>query len=130
MRHRWHPRGRSSSRIPHPRAYGNVARLLGRYVEGEKLIPLEEAIRRLTTLPATTFHLARRGTLAPGYLADVVVLDPKSIVDHATFEDPHQFATGVTEVFVNGVEVLRGGEPTGATPGRIVRGPGWQPGSD
>lgn len=115
---------------PHPRAYGNVARLLGRYVEGEKLIPLEEAIRRLTSLPAETFHLARRGRLAPGYLADVVVFDPASIVDHATFEEPHQYASGVTEVFVNGVAVLRGGEPTGATPGRIVRGPGWQPGTN
>ncbi len=124
------PEGPFLKSHPHPRAYGNVARLLGRYVEGEKLVPVEEAIRRLTSLPATTFHLARRGTLAPGFLADVVVFDPKSIIDHASFEEPHQFSTGVTEVFVNGEAVLRAGELTGATPGRIVRGPGWQVGTN
>ncbi len=123
------PEGVFLATNPHPRAYGNFARLLGRYVEGEKLIPLEEAIRRLTSMSATTLRIARRGTLAPGYLADVVVFDPKSIEDRASFEQPHQFSTGVTDVLVNGVPVLRGGEPTGATPGRVVRGPGWRSGA-
>ncbi|GIV58749.1 MAG: aminoacylase [Rhodothermaceae bacterium] len=110
---------------PHPRAYGNFARLLGRYVRDEGLIPLEEAIRRLTTLPATNLGLRRRGALRPGYHADVVVFNPSTIRDHATYEAPHRYATGVVHVFVNGVQVLRDGEHTGATPGRVVRGPGW-----
>jgi N-acyl-D-amino-acid deacylase len=108
----------------HPRAYGNVARLLGKYVREEHVIPLEEAIRKLTSLPATNLRLDRRGQLAPGYFADVVVFDPATIIDHATFEKPHQYSTGVRDVFVNGVEVLRDGVHTGATPGRFVRGPG------
>jgi N-acyl-D-amino-acid deacylase len=111
----------------HPRAYGNVARLLGKYVREEHVIPLEEAIRKLTSLPATNLRLDRRGQLAPGYFADVVVFDPATIIDHATFEKPHQYSTGVRDVFVNGVEVLRDGTHTGATPGRFVRGPGWTP---
>ena len=111
---------------PHPRAYGNVARLLGTYVRDEGIIPLGEAIRRLTQLPATNLKLQRRGTLQPGYFADVVVFDPARIQDHATFEEPHQYATGVEHVLVNGVPVLKNGEHTGATPGRVVRGPGWQ----
>jgi N-acyl-D-amino-acid deacylase len=111
---------------PHPRAYGNVARLLGRYVRDEGLIPLEEAIRRLTGLPAGNLGLRRRGLLAPGYHADVVVFDPATVADHATFEEPHQLATGVRHVFVNGVRVVKDGDPTGATPGRVVRGPGWR----
>ncbi len=110
----------------HPRAYGTFARLLGKYVRKEKLIPLEEAIRRLTSLPATTLKLDRRGRLAPGYFADIVVFDPATIQDHATFDQPHRYATGVRHVFVNGVQVLREGEHTGATPGRVVRGPGWK----
>ncbi|MDQ3698916.1 MAG: D-aminoacylase [Gemmatimonadota bacterium] len=110
---------------PHPRAYGNFARLLGKYVRDEKVIPLEEAIRRLTTLPAKNLKLRQRGELRPGYYADVVVFDAATIRDHATFEKPHQLSTGVTHVFVNGVQVLRAGEHTGATPGRVVRGPGW-----
>jgi N-acyl-D-amino-acid deacylase len=110
----------------HPRAYGTFARLLGKYVRQEKLIPLEEAIRRLTSLPATTLKLDRRGRLAPGYFADIVVFDPATIQDHATFDQPHRYATGVRHVFVNGVQVLREGEHTGATPGRVVRGPGWK----
>ncbi len=110
---------------PHPRAYGNFARLLGRYVRDEGLIPLEEAVRRLTTLPASNLKLRRRGALRPGYFADVVVFDPNEIRDHATFAEPHQYATGVRHVFVNGTAVLRDGEHTGATPGRVVRGPGW-----
>lgn len=111
---------------PHPRAYGNVARLLGRYVRDEKLMPLEEAVRRLSALPASNLKLRKRGRLASGYFADVVVFDPVTVSDHATFEQPHQYATGVRDVFVNGVAVLRGGEHTGATPGRVVRGPGWR----
>jgi N-acyl-D-amino-acid deacylase len=110
---------------PHPRAYGNFARLLGRYVRDEKIIPLEEAVRRLTSLPAGNLHLDRRGGLKPGHFADVVVFDPAKIQDHATFDRPHQYATGVIHVFVNGTQVLKNGEHTGAKPGRFVRGPGW-----
>jgi N-acyl-D-amino-acid deacylase len=109
----------------HPRAFGNVARLLGKYVRDEKLIPLEEAIRRLSALPAENLRLDRRGALRPGYFADVVVFDPATIQDHATFEQPHQYATGVRDVFVNGVHVLKDGEHTGAKPGQVVRGAGW-----
>lgn len=111
---------------PHPRAYGNFARLLGKYVREEKLIPLEEAVRRLTTFPAETLKLDRRGALKPGYFADLVVFDPATIQDHATYEQPHQYATGVAHVFVNGVQVLADGEHTGAKPGQVVRGPGWK----
>ncbi len=111
---------------PHPRAYGNFARLLGKYVREEKIIPLEEAIRRLTSLPAENLKLDRRGRLKPGYFADIVVFDPDTIQDHATYENPHQYATGVVHVFVNGVQVLKDGEHTGATPGRVIRGPGWK----
>ncbi len=110
----------------HPRAYGNFARLLGKYVRDEKVIPLEEAIRRLTSLPAANLKLERRGMLAPGYFADVVLFDPATIQDQATFDQPHQYATGVVHVFVNGVQVLQNGEHTGARPGRVVRGPGWK----
>ncbi len=109
----------------HPRAYGNFARLLGKYVREERVIPLEEAVRRLTSLPATNLKLRRRGALEPGHFADVVVFDPQTITDHATFDQPHQLATGMVHVFVNGVHVLNNGEHTGATPGRVVRGPGW-----
>jgi len=110
----------------HPRAYGSFARLLGKYVREENLIPLEEAIRKLTALPATNLRLDRRGMLKEGYFADVVVFDPEKIEDHATFAKPHQYATGVVHVFVNGVQVVKDGEHTGATPGRVVRGPGWK----
>jgi N-acyl-D-amino-acid deacylase len=110
---------------PHPRAYGNAARLLGRYVREEHVIPLADAVRRLTLLPAENLKLRRRGALRPGYFADVVVFDPAAVQDHATFDRPHQYATGVSHVFVNGVQVLRDGEHTGALPGRVVRGPGW-----
>ncbi len=106
----------------HPRAYGNFARLLGKYVRDEKLISLTEAIRRLTFLPATNLRLDRRGLLKQGYFADVVLFDPKTIQDHSTYEKPHQYSTGVQHVFVNGVAVLRNGEHTGATPGRALRG--------
>lgn len=111
---------------PHPRAYGNFARLLGRYVRDEQLIPLTEAVRRLTSLPASNLRLVRRGSLTPGYYADVVVFDPTTIQDHAQFDDPHHYSTGVLHVFVNGIQVLNDGEHTGATPGQVVRGPGWQ----
>ena len=109
----------------HPRAYGNFARLLGKYVRQEKVITLAEAIRRLTCLPAENLKLDRRGRLEKGYYADVVVFDPQTIIDHATFEKPHQYATGMKHVFVNGTGVLEDGEHTGATPGRVVRGPGY-----
>ncbi|MGH2351121.1 MAG: N-acyl-D-amino-acid deacylase family protein [Chloroflexota bacterium] len=110
----------------HPRAYGTFARLLGRYVRDERLIPLAEAVRRLTALPAATLKMERRGTLRPGNYADVVVFDPATIQDLATFERPHQYATGVQHVFVNGTAVIKDGEHTGAKPGRVVRGPGCQ----
>ena len=109
----------------HPRAYGNFARLLGRYVREERIIALEEAIRKLTSLPAGNLRIRDRGQLTTGYFADVVVFDPDKIQDHATYEDPHQYATGMVHVWVNGTQVLRDGEHTGATPGRVVRGPGW-----
>jgi len=111
---------------PHPRAYGNVARLLRKYVREEKVITLQEAVRRLTSLPAEHLKIDRRGFLKPGYFADVVVFDPETVADHATFEKPHQYSTGVSDVFVNGVQVVRGGEHTGAKPGRVVRGPGYR----
>ncbi|MGD8738411.1 MAG: D-aminoacylase, partial [Anaerolineae bacterium] len=110
----------------HPRAYGTFARLLGKYVREEHVIPLEEAIRRLTWLPAQNLKLQGRGRLAPGQFADIVVFDPNTIQDHATFDNPHQYSTGVVHVFVNGTQVLMHGEHTGATPGRVVRGPGWK----
>ncbi len=108
----------------HPRAYGNFARLLGKYVREEKVITLEEAVRRLTKLPATNLGLDHRGLLKAGYFADVVVFDPKTIADNATFEKPHQYAVGMKHVFVNGRQVLKDGEHTGAKPGRALWGPG------
>jgi N-acyl-D-amino-acid deacylase len=109
----------------HPRAYGNFARLLGKYVREEKVIPLEEAVRKLTSFPAGNLKIAKRGELKPGFYADIVIFDPDSIVDHSTFDKPHQYATGMQHVFVNGVQVLKDGEHTGATPGRFVKGPGF-----
>jgi N-acyl-D-amino-acid deacylase len=108
----------------HPRAYGNFARLLGKYVREEKVIPLEEAIRKLTSLPATNLGLEGRGLLKSDYFADVVIFDPKTVADRATFEKPHQFAVGMKHVFVNGVQVLKNGAHTGAKSGRAVWGPG------
>jgi N-acyl-D-amino-acid deacylase len=108
----------------HPRAYGNFARLLGKYVREEKVISLQEAIRRLTGLPATNLGLDRRGFLKEGMFADVVVFDPATIADRATYETPHQYAIGMKHVFVNGVQVLKDGEHTGAKPGRALWGPG------
>jgi N-acyl-D-amino-acid deacylase len=111
---------------PHPRAYGNVARLLGKYVRDEKILPLEEAIRRLSSLPAERLKIRDRGVLRPGWFADVVVFDPARIADFATFEKPHQFSTGMIHVFVNGKQVLKNGDHTGAKPGTVMLGPGWK----
>ena len=108
----------------HPRAYGNFARWLGRYVRDEKLVSLPEAIRRLSALPATNLGLEGRGFLKPGMYADVVVFDPVTVADRATYESPQQYAVGVRHVLVNGVPVLKDGEHTGATPGRALKGPG------
>jgi N-acyl-D-amino-acid deacylase len=110
---------------PHPRAYGSFARFLGHYVRERRVMPLEQAIQRLTSMPAESIAISERGSLREGYYADVVVFDPATIADHATFAAPHAYATGVRDVFVNGEQVLRDGEHTGATPGRVVRGPGW-----
>jgi N-acyl-D-amino-acid deacylase len=111
---------------PHPRAYGAFSRLLGHYVREQKVITLEEAVRRVSSLPAQNLKLDRRGRLKTGYFADVVVFDHEHIADHATYDRPHQYATGVETVLVNGTLVLDRGEHTGATPGRVVRGPGWK----
>ncbi len=110
----------------HPRAYGTFARVLGMYTRDQKLMTLPEAIRRMTSLPASHLKLKKRGTLRPGQYADVVVFDPDQVQDHATVDQPHQYATGVNHVFVNGVQVIQDGEHTGARPGRCVRGPGWK----
>lgn len=110
----------------HPRAYGNFARLLGKYVRDEKVISLEDAIRKLTSLPAGNLKIKKRGKLTLGYFADVTIFDPAKIQDHATFENPHQYSTGMVHVFVNGTQVLKDGDHTGARPGRVVRGPGWK----
>jgi len=110
----------------HPRAYGNFARLLGKYVRDEHVIPMEEAIRKLTSFPAATLRIKDRGRLQKGYFADVVVFDPKTIDDRSTYEKPHQYAVGVKHVWVNGGQVLKDGEHTGQKPGRVIRGPGWK----
>ena len=109
----------------HPRAYGSFARLLGKYVRDEKVITMEEAIYKMTGLPAQNLKIKKRGLLKKGFFADVVVFDPERIQDHATFEAPHQYATGMVHVWVNGTQVLKDGQHTGAFPGRVVRGPGW-----
>lgn len=119
------PEGVFLNNSTHPRAYGNFARLLGKYVRDEKVISLEEAIRKLTSLPASNLRIQGRGQLSPGYFADIVVFDPTAIQDHATYEEPHQYATGMHHVWVNGTRVLADGNHTGAMPGRVVRGPGW-----
>jgi N-acyl-D-amino-acid deacylase len=121
------PEGPFLKSNPHPRAYGNFARLLAKYVRDEKVIPLEEAVRRLTLFPAENLKIKERGALRPGWFADIVVFDPAKVQDHATYDRPHQYATGMIHVFVNGVGVLQDGEHTGAKPGRVVRGPGWKP---
>ena len=118
------PEGVFRKSSAHPRAYGNFARLLGKYVREEMVISLTEAVRRLTSLPATNLGLDHRGFLKPGMFADVVVFDPNTIADRATFENPHQLAVGVKDVFVNGTQVLKDGEHTGAKPGKALWGPG------
>lgn len=118
------PEGVFLKAATHPRAYGNFARLLGKYVREEKLLSLEAAIHKMTGLPASNLGLDRRGLLRAGYFADVVVFDPKTIADRATFDRPHQYAVGFEHVFVNGVHVLKDGEHTGAKPGRALAGPG------
>ncbi len=110
---------------PHPRSYGNFARFLGKYVREEHVTTLADAVRRLSSLPAHNLKLRDRGELKSGAYADIVIFDPATIADHATFDKPHQFATGVRDVFVNGVQVLRSGEHTGAKSGQVVRGPGY-----
>jgi len=119
------PEGVFLKSASHPRAYGNVARLLGRYVRDEKLVPLQEAVRRLSAMPAANLSLRDRGLLKAGYFADVVIFDPATVQDHATFERSQLFATGVSGVIVNGIESLKDGEPTGAHSGRFVRGRAW-----
>ncbi|MFQ6005544.1 MAG: amidohydrolase family protein [Woeseia sp.] len=114
----------------HPRAFGTFARVLGRYSRDQGIIPLEEAVRRMTSFPAGNIQIRDRGRIERGYYADIVIFDPAAIADHATFPEPHQYATGIDHVFVNGEAVLMDGEHTGATPGRIVRGPGWTGWSD
>lgn len=114
------PEGENLNSNPHPRAYGNFARLLGKYVRDENVVPMEEAIRRLTSFPAENLGVVGRGRLQPGYFADIAVFDPDTIQDHATFEEPHQLATGMHHVFVNGGHVLRAGEHTGVMSGRAV----------
>lgn len=111
---------------PHPRAYGTFARVLGDFVREQRIMPLREAIRRMTSFPAANIGITDRGRLAEGWFADVVVFDPAVVDDRATFEEPHQYAIGVQHVFVNGEQVIRDGEHTGALPGRVVRGPGWE----
>ena len=110
----------------HPRAYGNFARLLGKYVREEKALSLAEAVRKLTSLPAANLGLKERGRLMPGWHADIVVFDPKTVADRATYEDPRQFAVGVEHVIVNGGVALRNGEPTGTLSGQVVRGRAWK----
>lgn len=113
--------------LTHPRAYGNFPRLLGYYVRERKVIPLEDAVRKASSAVATRLSLTDRGVLKAGLKADIVVFDPNTIIDNATFEKPHQLSTGMRDVFVNGVAVLRDGQHTGAKPGEVVRGPGYRP---
>ena len=120
------PEGVFLKNSTHPRAFGNFARLLGKYIRDEQLIPMEEAIYKLSGLPATNLKIKERGFLKENYFADVVVFDPKSIRDFATFENPMQYATGVEQVWVNGTHVLENGTHTGAFGGRFVKGPGYQ----
>ncbi|HRI22484.1 MAG TPA: amidohydrolase family protein, partial [Panacibacter sp.] len=110
----------------HPRAYGNFARVLGKYSRDDKAVSLQQAIYKLSKLPATHLKLQKRGELKPGNYADVIVFDPAKIEDHATFEKPHQYATGVSDVFVNGMQVLKNNIHTGASPGRFIKGPGYK----
>lgn len=120
------PEGNFLNSNPHPRSYGNFARVLGKYVRDEQVISLEEAIRKLTSLPASNLKIKKRGSLTEGYFADIAIFDPEKVQDHSTFADPHHYSTGMVHVFVNGEQVLKDGEHTGATPGMVVRGPGYK----
>lgn len=120
------PEGVFLNSSTHPRAYGNFSRVLGKYVRDEKIISIEEAVRKLTSLPASNLKIKNRGSLTEGYFADLAIFNPKTIQDHATFSEPHQLSTGMVHVFVNGQQVLKDGEHTGATPGQVVRGPGFK----
>ena len=111
----------------HPRAYGNFPRIFRKYVREEGVLPLEDAVRKASSAVATRLSLTDRGVLKVGLKADVIVFDPATITDHATFEQPHQLSTGMRDVFVNGVAVVREGRHTGAKPGQVVRGPGYRP---
>ena len=110
---------------PHPRAYGNFIRVIGRYTRADHVITLRDAIRKLAYLPAINLKLKKRGALLKGYFADIVIFDPAKVQDHATYDKPQQYATGVNDVFVNGVQVLKDGTHTGAKPGRFIKGPGF-----
>ena len=120
------PEGVFLNSSAHPRTYGNFSRLLGKYVRDEQIISIEEAVRKLTSLPASNLKINKRGSLSKGYFADLVIFNPETIQDHATFSEPHQLSTGMIHVFVNGEQVLKDGEHTGAKPGRVVRGPGYK----
>ena len=120
------PEGVFLNSSTHPRAYGNFSRLLGKYVRDEQIISIEEAVRKLTSLPASNLKIKKRGSLSKGYFADLAIFNPETIQDHATFAKPHQLSTGMIHVFVNGEQVLKNGEHTGAKPGRVVRGPGYK----
>jgi dihydroorotase/N-acyl-D-amino-acid deacylase len=116
----------STKGMVHPRSYGTYPRILGRYVRDERILPLEDAVRKMTGAVAERLMIHDRGLLRPGMFADVVVFDPATIRENSTYEQPNQLSTGVRDVFVNGVAVVRDGRHTGAKPGRIVRGPGWR----
>ena len=120
------PEGVFLNSSTHPRAYGNFSRLLGKYVRDEQIISIEEAVRKLTSLPASNLKIKKRGSLSKGYFADLAIFNPETIQDHATFSKPHQLSTGMIHVFVNGEQVLKNGKHTGAKPGRVVRGPGYK----
>ena len=120
------PEGVFLNSSTHPRSYGNFSRLLGKYVRDEQIISIEEAVRKLTSLPASNLKIKKRGSLTTGYFADVAIFNPETIQDHATFIEPHQLSTGMIHVFVNGEQVLKDGVHTGAKPGKIVRGPGYK----
>jgi N-acyl-D-amino-acid deacylase len=110
----------------HPRAYGNFARVIGKYSRDEKLMTLQQAIYKLANLPATHLKLQKRGELKVGNYADIVIFDPAKVQDHATYDKPHQYATGVSDVFVNGIQVLENGDHTGSLSGRFLKGPGYK----
>jgi len=120
------PEGVFLNTNPHPRAYGSFIRVLGKYSRDEKVFPLQQAVYQLSKLPATNMKLQKRGELKVGNYADIVIFDPKGVKDNATFAKPHQYATGMIDVFVNGVQVLKDGEHTNARPGRFIKGPGYK----